>query len=199
MKVLVACEFSGIIRRAFTRLGHDAWSCDIRPSILPGKHLICGTEWILKSNIRWDLIIAHPPCTHLANSGSRHFVAKRKDGRQQEAITYFMSFVEAYKAGKTKRLCIENPVGIMSSIWRKPNQVIHPWQYGHPEQKATCLWLENLPPLQWTCSVWQIMQILPKRDRERIHYLSPTANRSDLRSLTYFGWADAMASQWGCL
>lgn len=186
MKVLVACEFSGVVRDAFTRAGHIAWSCDILPTEKPGMHHQGDVTEILDRG--WDLMIAHPPCTHLAVSGARHFAEKRKDGRQQAAIEFFMALASA----DIPRIAVENPVCIMSSKWRKPDQIIQPWQFGHGETKATCLWLKNLPELTPT-------DIAEGREA-RIHLMPPSKDRARIRSITYRGIADAMAKQWGaCL
>jgi hypothetical protein len=139
------------------------------------------------------MIIAFPPCTHLAVSGAAWFAAKRADGRQQQGIDFFMEFANA----NCEKIAIENPVGIMSSKWRKPDQIIQPWQFGHPEKKATCLWLKGLPRLEPTNIVKEEMEKLPKNKQERLHYLPPSKNRSVLRSKTFSGIAKAMAEQWG--
>lgn len=183
MKVLVACEYSGRVRDAFIARGHHAMSCDLLPTDAPGPHYQGDVRDVLDDG--WDLMIAHPPCTHLAVSGARHFAAKRADGRQQEAIEFFLMLARA----KIKRIAIENPVCIMSSIWRKPDQVIQPWQFGHGETKATCFWLKNLNHLVPT-------NIVDGRE-PRIHLMPPTEDRWKLRSETYQGVADAMADQWG--
>ena len=183
MRVLVACEYSGRVRDAFINGGHDAMSCDLLPTDSPGPHYHGSVMDVL--NDGWDLMIAHPPCTHLAVSGARHFAEKRADGRQQEAIDFFLALARA----QIPRIAIENPVCIMSSVWRKPDQTIQPWQYGHGETKATCLWLKNLPHLVPT-------NIVSGRDA-RIHKMPPSADRWKLRSQTYQGIADAMADQWG--
>lgn len=185
MKVLVACEYSGAGRDAFRERGHEAWSCDILPSDTPGPHYQGDVLGILA--LGWDLMIAHPPCTHLAVSGSRHFAAKRADGRQQQAIDFFMALARA----PIRRKAIENPVCIMSTKWRKPDQIIQPWMFGHGETKATCLWLENLPALTPT-------SIVEGREA-RIHRLPPTADRGKIRRATYRGIAAAMADQWSNL
>ena len=183
MRVLVACEYSGRVRDAFIHGGHEAMSCDLLPTDALGPHHQGSVLDILGDG--WDLMIAHPPCTHLAVSGARHFAEKRADGRQQEAIEFFLALARA----PIPRIAIENPVCIMSSVWRKPDQTIQPWQYGHGETKATCLWLKNLPHLVPTNIV---------RGREaRIHKMPPSADRWKLRSQTYQGIADAMADQWG--
>lgn len=183
MKILIACERSGIVRDAFLKKNHEAISCDIEPTITPGPHITEDVLDILDQG--WDMMIAHPPCTHLAVSGARHFPEKRKDGRQQEAIDFFMALVNA----PVEMIAIENPVGIMSRIYKKPSQIIQPWFFGHGETKATCLWLKNLAPLMST-------KLVSGRDA-RIHRLSPGPNRSFLRSITYQGIAAAMADQWG--
>lgn len=207
MKVLVACEESQEVCKAFRALGHDAYSCDIiecsgghpewhiMQDVLPLLNGFCtfrtmdGAEHII--NGRWDMIIAFPPCTHLAVSGARHFAEKRADGRQQAAVEFFMSFAYA----DCPRIAIENPVGIMSTKYRKPDQIINPWQFGHPETKKTCLWLENLPPLIETENVYEYMMTLPQKERNRIHWMG--SGHAKERSKTYPGIAKAMAEQWG--
>ena len=183
MRVLVACEYSGRVRDAFIQAGHDAMSCDLLPTDSPGPHYQGSVLEILHD--KWDLMIAHPPCTHLAVSGARHFAAKRADGRQQDAIDFFLELARA----PIPRIAIENPVCIMSSVWRKPDQTIQPWQFGHGETKATCLWLKNLPHLVPT-------DIVSGREA-RIHKMPPSPDRWKLRSKTYIGIAEAMANQWG--
>ena len=183
MKVLIACEYSGAVRDAFIALGHDAMSCDLLPTDVPGPHYQGDVRDVIGRG--WDLMIAHPPCTHLAVSGARHFAAKRADGRQQEGIDFFMMLADA----DIPRYAIENPICIMSSIWRKPDQVIQPWQFGHGETKATCLWLKGLPKLTPT-------NIVEGR-ADRIHKMPPSPDRWKLRSATYAGIAAAMAEQWG--
>ena len=183
MKILVACEFSGTVRDAFAARGHDAWSCDLLPTDRPGNHIQGDVLAILGDG--WDAMIAHPPCTHLAVSGARHFAAKRADGRQQAAL----QFVRALLDAPIPLIGLENPVSIISSEIRKPDQVIQPWQFGHGETKATCLWLKGLPLLTPT-------NIVSGR-ADRIHKLPPSPDRWRLRSLTYQGVADAMADQWG--
>lgn len=185
MKILIACEYSGRVRDAFIAAGHDAMSCDLLPTESPGPHYQGDVADILGDG--WDMMIAHPPCTHLAVSGARHFAAKRADGRQQEAVNFFMMLARA----PIPRIAIENPVCIMSTVWRRPDQIIQPWQFGHGETKATCLWLKNLPPLLPT-------DIVAGRV-DRIHKLPPSADRWKLRSTTYSGIATGMAAQWGKL
>lgn len=190
MKVLVACEYSGTVRDAFIAKGHDAMSCDLLPTDVPGPHYE-GDVFDLDLE-SFDLIVAHPPCTHLAVSGAAWFEEKRKDGRQQEGIDLFMRFAElAEMFSPVKRIAIENPICIMSSLWRKPTQIIQPWMFGHGETKATCFWLKNLPPLEPT-------NIVEGRE-QRIHMLPPGPDRWKIRSQTFQGIADAMAEQWGAL
>jgi hypothetical protein len=181
MRVLVACEFSGTVRDAFAGLGHDAWSCDILPTDKAGNHHQGDVLEIL--NDGWDLMIAHPPCTHLAVSGARWF--KEKVREQAEAL----DFVRALLNCKIPKIALENPISIISSKIRKPDQIIQPWQFGHGETKATCLWLKNLPKLTPT-------KVVDGRE-PRVHMMPPSADRWKLRSMTYQGIADAMAEQWG--
>lgn len=188
LRVLIACEFSGTVRDAFLALGHDAWSCDLEPSTPP--HYRGDVRDILANE--WDLMIAHPPCTHLAVSGAKHFAEKRADGRQQEA----MDFVRLLMDAPIARICVENPVSVISSQIRKPDQIIQPWMFGHMEQKKTCLWLKGLPALRPTQVVYEEMMKLPRNQRERLHFLPPSPDRWKLRSKTFDGIAQAMASQW---
>jgi hypothetical protein len=191
MSILVACEFSGIVRDAFRKKGHDTISCDLLPSKKPSPD---GWDCHYRGDVlellndpqyAFDMMIAFPPCTHLAVSGARWFKEKKIDGRQQAGIDFFMSLVNA----PVEKIAIENPIGIMSTHYRKPDQIIHPWQFGHGETKATCLWLKNLPKLQPTNIV--------KGRENRIHRMPPSKDRGQLRSITYQGIADAMAEQWG--
>lgn len=188
----MACEESQAVTIELRKLGHEAFSCDIEPC--SGGH----PEWHLQEDVtpllkqRWDMIIAFPPCTHLAVSGAAWFEQKRKDGRQQAAIDFFMMFANA----DCERIAIENPVGIMSTVYKKPSQIVQPYEYGHPEQKKTCLWLKGLPLLQPTNNVYDQMMTLPKNKRERLHYLPPSPERAKLRSKTFPGIAKAMAEQW---
>lgn len=209
MRVLVACEESQAVTIELRRLGHEAYSCDIEPC--SGGH----PEWHIQGDVvplldghdvledgmnqptfttsdggihrlpwRWDMIIAFPPCTHLAVSGARYFKEKQEDGRQHDAIFFFMTIARA----DCQRIAIENPVGIMSTRWRKPDQIIQPWQFGHGETKKTCLWLKNLPPLVPT-------NIVDGREH-RVWKMPPSKDRAKLRSRTYHGIAKAMAEQW---
>lgn len=181
-RVLVACEYSGTVRDAFAKRGWDAWSCDLLPTEKPGNHLQCDVRDILGNG--WDIMVAHPPCTHLAVSGARWFAAKRASGEQQAALDFVRLLLDA----PIHHIALENPVSIISSKIRKPDQVIQPWQHGHGETKATCLWLKGLPPLKPT-------NIVDGR-YGRCHHTSPSPDRWKIRSLTYQGIADAMASQW---
>jgi site-specific DNA-cytosine methylase len=185
MKILIACEESQAVCKEFRKIGHEAYSCDIIPC--SGGH----PEWHIEGDVtpllrqHWDMIIAFPPCTDLAVSGARHFEQKRKDGRQQRSIDFFMLFANA----DCDKIAIENPIGIMSSVYRKPDQIIQPWQFGHGETKATCLWLKGLPKLKHTDMV--------EGREQRIWKMPPSADRAKLRSKTYDGIAKAMAEQWG--
>ena len=185
IKILVACEYSGKVRDAFLKLGHDAMSCDLLPTDSPGPHYQGDVFDLIDgfNSAKWDLMIAHPPCTHLAVSGARWF--KEKQSEQHEALQFVRKLMDA----PIPKIAIENPISIISSKIRKPDQIIQPWQYGHGETKATCLWLKNLPLLQPT-------NIVEGRS-DRIHKMPPSPDRWKLRSMTYQGIADAMASQWG--
>ena len=189
MRVLVACEFSGVVREAFAKRGHDAWSCDLLPTEIPGQHIQGDVLEIIKDG--WDLMIAHPPCTDLAISGARWFPEKIKDGRQQKSSDFFMRLVNS----GIHKIAIENPIGIMSTVYRKPDQIIQPWMFGHGETKATCLWLIGLPKLQPTNIVSDRKQNIHKLSALRGKGSSKT--RQQDRSRTYHGIAEAMASQWG--
>lgn len=181
MRVLIACEFSGTVRDAFRARGHDAVSCDLLPTDSPGPHIQGDVLEVLGQG--WDLMVAHPPCTHLAVSGARWF--HRKQQEQQEAL----AFVRALLDAPIPKIALENPVSIISSRIRKPDQTIQPWMFGHGETKATCLWLKNLSLLTPTAIV---------EGREaRVHKMPPSLNRWKERSRTYQGIARAMAAQWG--
>lgn len=223
MKVLIACEFSGVVRDAFRARGHDAWSCDIiegegqtlsewRPDLYASDHQLAGHRFHYKCDVRdilvggriahtmalegqdvdWDLLIAHPPCTHLSVSGARWF----KDKRDEQA--HSLGFVMQLASAPIPRICIENPISILSSHWREPDQIIHPHNFGHPEFKATCLWLKGLSPLQATNQL-----AIPERGTaewkrwNKVHRTSPSPDRWKERSRTFQGIAEAMASQWG--
>lgn len=189
MKVLVACEYSGVVREAFTAKGHDAWSCDLLDTEISGNHIKGDVLNVLNSG--WDIMIAHPPCTHLAVSGAAWF--KDKQAEQSEAL----DFVRKLLGCDIPKICLENPVSVISTKIRKPTQIIHPYQFGHREQKTTCLWLKGLPNLAPTNNVKQEMMLLPKNERERLHYLPPGKDRWRERSRTFPGIASAMADQWG--
>lgn len=182
MRVLVACEFSGAVRDAFLALGHDAVSCDLLPSESDGPHMQ-GDVLSIITDPGWDLMVAHPPCTHLAVSGARWF--KDKQQEQAEALDFVRALLEA----PIPRIALENPVSVISSRIRKPDQIIQPWQFGHGEVKATCLWLKNLPPLVPT-------DIVDGRVA-RVHRTPPGPDRWKERSRTLVGIASAMAAQWG--
>ena len=181
-RVLIACEFSGTVRRAFRALGHDAWSCDLLPAEDESPyHFQCDALHPI-NGMPWDLMIARPPCTHLAVSGARWF--KDKQTEQAEALAFVRRLLDA----PIPHIALENPISIISSRIRKPDQIIQPWQFGHGETKATCLWLEGLPKLKPT-------KIVSGREA-RVHKLPPSVDRWKLRSITYQGVADAMAEQW---
>ena len=199
MKVLIACEFSGIVRDAFKNRGHDAWSCDLLPTESEGNHIIGDVLKHLDDG--WDLMIAHPPCTHLAVSGGRWFKDKQKE--QIEAIDFFMALINA----QIPKICVENPISVMSTKYRKPNQTIQPWQFGHTEYKATCLWLKGLTKLIPTCIVENkaIYKRWVTSKEEKIHHNVhlgfgfPWSSKEckQARSRTFEGIAEAMSKQWG--
>ena len=185
LRVLIACEFSGIVRDAFLAKGHDAWSCDLLPTEKPGPHIqgdVLTAIWYGR-RAPWDLMIAHPPCTHLAVSGARWF--KDKEEEQEEALAFVKFLMDA----PIEKICIENPISIISTRIRKPDQIIQPWMFGHPYVKTTCLWLKNLPKLIPT-------NIVDGRE-QKCWKEPPSPNRWKNRSRTYAGIAEAMASQWG--
>jgi len=205
MKVLAACEYSGVVRDAFAKDGHDATSCDLLPSESPhGKHFKGDVMEILAQ--KWDLLIAHPPCTYLCVSGI-HWNNKRPEraAQTEEAL----KFVEALLGANIPKICLENPIGVISTRIRKPNQIIQPYQYGHNASKQTCLWLKNLPPLQPTQFVEPRIVTTPSGkkanrwanqcDNYGHDSLPPSADRWKIRSATYQGIADAMVEQWGGL
>jgi len=184
MKVAVICEFSGIVRDAFIAKGHDAISFDLLPTESPGPHIQGDiTELPVEFWEQFDLAICHPPCTHLAVSGARWF--KDKQTEQQEAL----DFVRFLMTIPVQKVAIENPISIISSKIRKPDQIIQPWQFGHGETKATCLWLKNLPKLEST-------NVVEGREN-KVHKMPPSPDRWKLRSKTFPGIAEAMAAQWG--
>lgn len=184
MRVIVGCEFSGVVCRAFRARGHDAWSCDLLPAEDNSEfHYQCNVLDLLDKN--WDLAVFHPPCTYLAVSGARWFKDRQKE--QWEALEFVRQLLDA----PIQCIALENPIGVISTQIREPDQIIQPWQFGHGETKATCLWLKCLPKLLPT-------DIVEGREN-RIHRMAPSPDRGRLRSLTYTGIADAMADQWGGL
>jgi site-specific DNA-cytosine methylase len=206
MRILIACEYSGVVREAFAKKGHEVTSCDILPSEIRASawnnHHFTGDVKGILWTFKWDMIIAFPPCTHLAVSGSRFFKEKIADGRQQKAIDFFMMFANH----DCPKIVIENPVGIMSTKWRKPDQIINPFQFGHPEAKKTCLWLKGVEKLKPTnvlelpeCGHWG-NQTKDKQNKLMVNgkwigFNNPLTQK--LRGKTYQGIADAMAEQWG--
>lgn len=196
MAVLVACEESQAVTIAFRKLGIEAYSCDILPC--SGGH----PEWHIEGDVlpvlrsqQWDLVIAFPPCTDLAVSGARYFKEKQADGRQPRSIEFFMQFANA----PCDRIAIENPIGIMSRLFRKPDQIIQPFQFGHPESKATCLWLKNLPKLVPTKILEKTGKYWENQTPSGQNKLGPSPDRAKLRSKTYAGIAEAMATQWSVI
>lgn len=193
MKILIACEESQTVCKAFRAKGHEAYSCDILP---PSGQF---PEWHIQDDVLnhlnegWDMMIAHPPCTDLAVSGAAWFRKKIADGRQDKALRFVRFLLNQEQIPK---IALENPVSVISTRIRKPDQIIQPYQFGHLEQKTTCLWLKGLPKLVPTKDVKEEMMKLPKNKRERLHYLPPGKERSIIRSKTFQGIADAMASQW---
>jgi len=198
MRVLVACEFSGIVKDAFAQYGHDAWSCDILPTERAGNHFQEDIRGVI--GLSWDLMIAHPPCTYLtvsANKWMKPEYESRFPGRKklrEKAIDFFMLLMNA----PIKKIAVENPIGIMSTRFRKPDQIIQPWMFGHGETKATCLWLKGLPVLVATHRKEDLFaQPEPEGRVQRLHLLPPSKDRWKERSRTYQGIAEAMAEQWG--
>jgi len=198
MKILIACEESQTVCKAFRKLGHEAYSCDILPC--SGGH----PEWHIQGDVtpilkqKWDMIIAHPPCTHLAVSGARHFAKKIADGRQQEGIDFFMKFTNL----DCPRVMIENPVCIMSTKWRKPDQIIQPYMFGEPFKKTTCLWLKGLPKLEPTniveVSDYKEYKCKNGKTARFSNWINKGGkNRTKIRNKTFQGIADAIAEQWG--
>lgn len=191
MRVLVACEYSGRVRDAFLRNGHDAMSCDLLPTEIDGPHYQGSVLDVLGDG--WDLMICHPPCTHLAVSGARHFAEKKASGVQDEAL----EFVRVLLNAPIHKIALENPVSIISSHIRPADQTIQPWMFGHGEVKATCLWLKNLPKLVPTHTGDLLGPEPPKERVPRVHLMPPGPNRWKERSRTFTGIAQAMADQWG--
>lgn len=196
MRVLVACEYSGTVRDAFRAMGHDAWSCDLLPTEVDGPHIVGDVLAVLGNG--WDLMIAHPPCTYLTNSGVSWL---HKDPARWALLDDGAAFFRAMLDAPIPRIAIENPIMHKHARERIGHaaytQIVQPWMFGHPESKATCLWLKGLPPLLGTVDARQEMSRLPIRERQRLHYLPPSKDRWKIRSTTYKGIAEAMAAQWG--
>lgn len=193
MRVLVGCERSRVVAQAFEARGHEVLSCDLAPARRGGAHYEGDVFDVI--DFPWDLAIFHPPCTNTAVSGARHFEAKRLDGRQQASISFIMALHR--RSSHIPRVAIEQPVSVLSSLWRKPDQVIQPWMFGHTENKATCLWLRGLKLLRTTNDVSEAMRAMPKSATDRIHRMPPGPERAEKRSETFAGIAEAMAAQWG--
>lgn len=204
MRVLVACEFSGIVRDAFAARGHDAWSCDLLPTERPGNHIQGDVLEILGDG--WDLMIAHPPCTYLSYAGTRHWNSPGRSEKREAAMSFFMEFANA----KVPRIAIENPVGYASNVFRRPDQIIEPYYFGDRQKKRTCLWLINLPKLIYAKSDTLFMSqtatekpepiSIDNNKRAHKRYFTDAIsgkNRQHLRSVTFQGIAKAMAEQWG--
>lgn len=190
-RVLVACEFSGVVRRAFEARGHECWSCDLLEAEDGGgeygRHYVGDVRGVVEGEGPWDLMVAHPPCTRLASSGAAWMAGR--EAEIEEALD-FVRWLLVYQKG-AHRICVENPIGLISTRVAEPSQIIQPWQFGHGETKATCLWLRRLPQLRYT-------KLVPGRDN-RIHMEPPGPDRWKARSRTYPGIAKAMAEQWGSL
>ena len=191
MKILIACEFSAVVREAFKAKGHDAWSCDFLPSDVPGNHIQDDVLHVLHQG--WDMMIAHPPCTYLCSSGL-HWNTKTP-GRNEKTAAALL-FVHKLMRAPISRIAVENPIGCISTQIRKPDQIIQPWQFGHPESKSTCLWLKNLPPLTPTNILTKPGKYWANQTPTGQNKLGPSPDRWKLRSITYQGIADAMANQW---
>jgi hypothetical protein len=185
MNVIVACEESAVVREAFAKRGHKVLSCDLLPTRIDGPHYRGDVFDV--ADYPWDLAILHPPCTHTAVSGAKHFAAKWHDGRQAAGVAFILRLWRAF--AHVPRVGLEQPVSILSTLWRKPDQIIQPWQFGHGETKATCLWLRGLPKLHPT-------NVVSGR-HPRIHLMPPSEARGQMRAETYSGIAEAMATQWG--
>lgn len=192
MRVLVACEYSGIVREAFRNKGHDAYSCDLIPTDIPSKYHI-EDDIMNHLDEDWDLMIAHPPCTFLCNSGVCWL---HKDESRWDELVKASEFFKLLLSCNIKKICVENPIPHKYGKLPKYTQIVQPYQFGHPERKATCLWLKNLPKLESTKDVYEEMKLLPKNIQQRIHYTGPGKDRWKIRSKTFQGIADAMAEQW---
>ena len=199
-RMLVACELSGVVRNAFSRRGWDAWSCDLLPSEWAGQHIVGDAIDVIRGG-GWDIVVAHPPCTHLCRSGAWDWSRKRLSGELWEGIKFFKEVVWALEETGVKKWCIENPIGIMGRIWRRADQIIQPYEFGHDASKATCLWLRGLPRLMGTRRVPGIWVDGRERWANQTDSgqsrLGSNSDRSRLRSRTYSGIAEAMADQWG--
>lgn len=197
MRVLIGCEFSGTVRDEFRKLGYNAWSCDLLPTESPGPHFQEDLLGLLARDPHWDLLIAFPPCTYLCSSGMHWTTRGLRDPQLTEDA---LAFVRSILAAPVPRVALENPIGCISTRIRKPDQKLHPFQFGHPESKTTCLWLKNLPPLVPTC----VLPLPPSgrwnnQTKSGQNKLGPSADRWKLRSKTYPGIAKATAEQWGSL
>lgn len=195
LNVLVACEYSGVVRDAFNARGHNAVSCDILPTESPGPHFQCDVLDVL--SLPWDLMVAHPPCTYLANSGVSHL---HSDNSRFSKLILAVSFFNNLLSAKIPKIAVENPIPHKYGklfLQQEYSQIIHPWLFGHREQKSTCLWLKNLKPLCSTNNVKSDMMKKPLNERQRLHYLPPSKDRQKIRSRTFKGIANAMAEQWG--
>ncbi len=195
MNILIACEESGTVRDAFIKKGHNAISCDILPTSSPGPHLQGDVLQII-NNYSWDMIIAHPPCTYLSNSGVCHLDDFKNFDRVLD-MHYAAVFFDTIRKADCEKICLENPIPHKYGIGKTYNQIVQPWMFGHAESKATCLFLKGLPELKETNNVYEKWKSLPKKEAQRLHYLSPGPERAKLRSKTYLGIAEAMAEQWG--
>ena len=192
MNILIACEESGTVRDSFIKKGHNAISCDILDTSSKGPHIKGDVLALLK--YKWDMLIAHPPCTYLANSGVCHLKDNPvRHEKMKQAVTFFHALLNC----NIPKICIENPIPHKYGIDKTYTQIIHPYMFGHAERKATCLWLKGLPMLTETNNVKEEMLLLPKNIQQRLHYLPPSPDRAKLRSKTYKGIADAFAAQWG--
>ncbi|MCK5602002.1 hypothetical protein KAR91_09040 [Candidatus Pacearchaeota archaeon] len=195
MKVLVACEYSGTVRDAFIAKGHDAMSCDLLPTDIPGPHYTGSVFDVIDDD--WDLMIAHPPCTYLCNSGVCHLHTDESRWEQMEDGARFFKHLLSAPINK---IAVENPIMhkyAKAIVGRHETQTVQPWWFGHMEKKATCLWLKNLPRLTATDNVLEETEKLPINEQQRLHYLPPSGDRWKIRSTTFQGLADAMAEQWG--
>lgn len=196
MRILIGCEFSATVREAFKAKGHDAWSCDLLPSSVPGQHLQCDIFEALERHF-WDRIILHPPCTAIALSGNRHYGKNKPLHEQRLKSLEWTRQLWQLAIASCNEVVLENPKNVLWRAIGKHSQVIHPWQYGHPEQKQTWLWVHGLPLLKPTKDVYHEMMLLPRCKRERMFFMGRSSDRGLKRSITFQGIADAMANQWG--